>query len=500
MNQSIKPLIIFEMANNHSGNVEHGKKIISEIKKVCEFTCFEYAFKFQYRDIDTFIHKDYANRLDIKNIKRFTETRLSKSDFLELKKYAESLGFTTLCTPFDEISVERIVEECFSYIKIASCSFTDWPLLEKISQYDLPIIASTAGANTEEILNVVNFFLNRKKNISIMHCVAEYPTKTENLQLNQIDYLKKLFPDLRIGYSTHESPDNFFSVQIAVAKGASIFEKHVGVPTDSISLNSYSANPEQIKKWLASIIEAYEACGIIEKRIERTEKETNDLHALQRGVFAKTTIRPGECITKENCYYAIPSLDNQLIANDMSKYNQIKANQVIEPDEPLIKSNITITNTRSLLEAIYNKEVELLDKSNIALAPDSTMEISHHYGIENFYEIGTCIISVINREYCKKIIVQLPNQTNPSHYHIKKEETFQVLYGDIELELDGKKRLCKPGDVITVERGVKHSFSSKNGGIFEEISSTHYIDDSFYLDDRITSNKSRKTIINHYNK
>lgn len=498
MNTTVKPLIIYEMANNHSGSVEHGKKIIDAMKSVSIYPEFDYAFKFQYRTLETFIHKDYKSRMDLKNIKRFSETKLNEAQFLELKKYAEDQGFLTLTTPFDEDAVDRAVKHGYKYIKIASCSFTDWPLLEKIAKTDLPIIASTAGATKEEIYNVAHFFLHRNKDLSIMHCVAEYPTKVENLQLNQIDLIKKMLPDVRIGYSTHESPDNYSSVGIAVAKGASIFEKHVGVATDTISLNAYSANAEQIANWLAAIKNAYLTCGLIDERPDRTEKEAADLHALQRGVFAKRKILKGEYISSQNSYFAIPSLDDQIIANDLSKYNEIMADRDIEEDEAVLISDVKQIDTREMIEKIYNDETALLEKSGIALAPESVMEISHHYGVENFYKTGTCIIEVINREYCKKILVQLPGQDHPTHTHLKKEETFQVLYGDIEIKLDGVSRQCKAGDIVTVERGVKHSFSSVNGGIFEEVSSTHYVDDSFYEDDYIMNNKRRKTKLTYY--
>ena len=60
-----KPLFTFEMANNHQGSVEHGKKIIQEMKKVAEpyEDIFDFAFKFQYRDLDTFIHPAYKDRI-----------------------------------------------------------------------------------------------------------------------------------------------------------------------------------------------------------------------------------------------------------------------------------------------------------------------------------------------------------------------------------------------------------------------------------------------------
>ena len=130
-----KPLFIFEMANNHQGNVEHGKRIIREIKKVCEqFKQFEYGFKFQYRDLDTFIHPDYKERTDVKNVKRFQETRLTMVQFKELLDEVRKNGFKAICTPFDENSVDNIAEQKYDFIKIASCSFGDWPLLEKIAE------------------------------------------------------------------------------------------------------------------------------------------------------------------------------------------------------------------------------------------------------------------------------------------------------------------------------------------------------------------------------
>ena len=64
-----------------------------------------------------------------------------------------------------------------------------------------------------------------------MHCVGEYPTQDENLQLNQITELKTRYPGIPIGFSTHENPENYNSIFIAIGKGAMIFEKHVSLET-----------------------------------------------------------------------------------------------------------------------------------------------------------------------------------------------------------------------------------------------------------------------------
>ena len=128
------------------------------------------------------------------------------------------------------------------------------------------------------------------------------------------------------------------------------------------------------------------------------------------------------------------------------------------------------------------------------------MEISHHKGKRNFSKVGTTIINCINREYCKKILVQLPGQNHPLHYHPRKEETFQVLYGQLNMISDNHKYTLNPGETLTVLPGVWHSFGSKGGCVFEEISSTHFDDDSVYKDKEIRKlkRKDRKTIVDHW--
>jgi len=228
---------VLEMANNHMGNVNHGIKIIKEFAKVTKKYPFNFGFKLQYRDLDTFIHKNLKNRDDIKYIKRFKETKLKENDLKKIISTIKKNKFVPVCTPFDEKSVDKIVKHNFEIIKIASCSFTDWPLIEKIASANKPVIASTAGATLEDIEKVVRFFKNRSKDFALMHCVAEYPTYDKNLNLNRLKYLINKFPNLQIGYSTHENPCDNTIVSLAIAMGANIFEKHVGLQTTKYKLN-----------------------------------------------------------------------------------------------------------------------------------------------------------------------------------------------------------------------------------------------------------------------
>lgn len=493
-----RPLFIFEMANNHMGSVDHGLAMIKAFAEAARPFPFQFAFKFQFRDLDTFIHPAYTSRMDIKAVKRFSETRLSKDQFQRLKDCVCANGFLSICTPFDEPSVDRIEEMGFDIIKVASCSFTDWPLLERIVRTQKPIIASTAGATLDEIDKVVSFFQNRHKTFAILHCVGEYPTKMDTLNLNQIDLLKQRYPGVTVGYSTHEEPENTESIQIAIAKGASIFEKHVAVETTEFKKNEYSATPDQITRWLMSAERAYRMGGIVGQRAQSSVKEMDDLRQYKRGVFARRPIKKGEKIDATNMFFAFPNVENQLLANDVSKYTGFVADVDIERHAPVKITDITWLDQRERIYSIVQEVKKILAAANVVVPGMATLEISHHYGLDKFHDIGCTIINVINREYCKKLIVVLPGQKHPEQYHKIKEETFVVLYGDVRISLDGVESWCKSGDVVTVIRGTKHIFSSQTGAVIEEISSTHYKDDSYYTDESILQNKDRKTIISHW--
>lgn len=488
-------LFIFEMANNHMGDVEHGIRVIREFGEAAKEFDFNFAFKLQYRDLDTFIHPDFRERMDIKYVKRFSETRLSEQDFLKLKEEMGKNGFRAICTPFDEASVGKIEEHGFDMLKIASCSFTDWPLLERIAQTKLPIIASTAGASLESIDAVVSFLEHRDKEFALMHCVGEYPTRKENLQLNQIRFLRERYPEITVGYSTHESPDETDAVKIAIGEGARIFERHVGIKTEKYGINGYSSTPEQAKKWLESAKEAYVIAGIGGEKTEVTQKEKEDLRGLQRGVFAKAPLKAGERLTTENTFLAIPNEKGQMVANDLSKYSEFTLKADVGENGAVMLENTEEQNHRELVAKYLSQVKKVLKDSNLALPRKVEMEFSHHYGLEKFGEWGATIISVVNREYCKKLIILLPGQRHPPHAHKIKEEAFQVLYGSVYIDLGDGEKEYKAGDLLVVERGKVHSFRSDTGTIFEEVSTTHHKGDSYYKDESILANPKRKTVI-----
>jgi sialic acid synthase SpsE/quercetin dioxygenase-like cupin family protein len=497
---TVKPLIVLEMANNHMGDVAHGQAIIRAFGTVTkDFTSdFDFAFKLQYRDLDTYIHSSYKGRADVRYIKRFEETRLTDEQFLALIKTMRQEGFKVICTPFDEPSVDKIEAQGIDVIKIASCSFTDWPLLERVMRTGKPVIASTAAAPIEEIDNVVSFFQHRNKPLTLMHCVGEYPTKPENLAIGQIALLKQRYPDVPIGFSTHEPPGNTDAVKIALALGSKVLEKHVGLPTERYPLNAYSCSPEQVRHWLESARMTLAMLGDPSKRYTPSEEERTGLFSLKRGIFAHKAVSAGKILSSDDVVFAFPTSPGQLTANDWSKYVQYKASIPIPAGAPILAKDTQTVHLREKVLSIVQSAKNMLKAGNIVVPGRSALEISHHYGLDKFDRFGMVLITVVNREYCKKLLVMLPGQTHPEQYHRLKEETFVVLHGEMDLKLNGVSSVVKAGDVITVERGVLHEFFTKSGVVFEEISSTHHTTDSYYTDSSIEANKDRKTRLSYW--
>ncbi len=492
-------LFVLDLANNHQGDVEHGLKVIRSVAEVARRNGVRAALKFQYRQLDSFIHSDHQDSSDNKHIGRFLSTALSRAQFQTLLDEVRTQGLIPMCTPFDEESVKIIIEEGFEILKVASCSSKDFPLLEEVATAGLPVIFSTGGLEIGNIDDLTSFFDHRGTDYAIMHCVSIYPTPVEHCQLNQIAELRERYPGRVIGWSTHEDPNDTLPIAVAVAKGAQMFERHVGLETGDIKLNAYSSTPEQLEPWFQSHKKAVVLCGDA-ARPEVLDEERQVIDSLRRGVFARQPVKQGTTISRDQVRFAMPYLEGQLESGkwkDGIKLScDIGVGAAIPMDQVEIPEN---ADTRAIKAAIHEVKA-LLNQARIPLSNEFKVEYSHHYGAARFREFGAVIIECVNRTYCKKLIVQLPGQRHPSHYHATKEETFQILLGTLKAEVEGREYVLGPGETILVMPGVWHGFGTDTGVVFEEISTTHQNDDSCYKDQSINRMKrsERKTVVDHW--
>lgn len=494
-----RDLFVLDLANNHQGSVAHGTRVIEEAADAVARHGVRAALKFQFRDLDTFVHPAHRAESANKHVGRFLSTRLGWEDYGKLLDVVRSRGLVSMCTPFDEASVDKIVEMNFDVIKIASCSATDWPLLEKAASVSMPMVVSTGGLTLEQVDEVVSFLSHRRVDFALMHCVSIYPTPDAACNLNNIAIFRGRYPGRVIGWSTHENPADMVPVGVAAALGAEMFERHVGVATDDIALNAYSATPAQLDEWFAAWRKAKALIGPAE-RPPALPEERASIDSLRRGIFARAPIEAGTRIKREDVYFAFPYAPGALASGEWRE--GIVATENIAADAPVLKATTGVpedADERIIKRAVHEVKA-LLNLARVPLSSEFSVDYSHHYGVRNFRKVGTVLINVINREYCKKILVQLPGQVHPWHYHRRKEETFLVVYGTLHVEVEDRHRVLYPGDTLLVLPGVWHRFWSDDGCVFEEISTTHFSNDSVYRDEAINklTTAQRKTSVDHW--
>ena len=332
MFENKKTFVIAESGINHNGSEKIAKKLIESA-----FETGANAVKFQ-----TYITKNLVTKnaglafyqrknLNLNNqfqmLKKF---ELSKEIFKRLKKYADKLGIIFLSSPFDLESAEFLIKNLkLKIIKIPSGEITNAPLLNFIGKNSKKIILSTGMSNFKEIyqgLDILAFSMIRKQNpnklnflgyfkkfnknyffknkIILMHCISEYPTDLNNINLLRINKLKKIFK-LETGYSDHSK--TFLSAVVAVSRGTRIIEKHLTLDKKLLGPDhSSSSTQAEFKKMVQSI-------RLVEKITEKYNKNLSDDEisnsiVSRKSLVATKKIKKGEKLSIYNMGSKRPNL------------------------------------------------------------------------------------------------------------------------------------------------------------------------------------------------
>jgi sialic acid synthase SpsE len=355
-NDIFEELFVLELANNHLGDLQRGLKIINDYAQVVRFNNVRAAIKLQLRDVDTFIHRDFRRRDDIRYIKKTLDTRLRPEEFGTLVRAIRDASCIPMATPFDENSVDFCCELGIPILKIASSDCNDWILIEKIAKTKKPAIVSTGGSSLKDIDDLVTFFANRHIPLAINHCVSIYPSEDSDIELNQIDFLRNRYPNHTIGFSTHEYQDWTSSMLMAYAKGARTFERHIDVQTEGMTVSPYCSVPEQIDTWFKAFHRAKRMCGApgTQRRLP-PQKEISYLDALVRGVYAKHDLPVGHVLEDADVYLAVPLQQGQISCRELMRGEVIR--KAVAKDQAIMIDAIDspYAHIPSLTELIYHR-------------------------------------------------------------------------------------------------------------------------------------------------
>jgi sialic acid synthase SpsE len=335
--------IIGEIGQNHNGSVDIAKLIVDaairpvkEIDFNLELKPFN-AIKLTKRDLYFELSKDQME-LPYLGVNSFGRTYREHREFLELNdeehfeiyKYAKEKGLDfieTLCSPTCLSLLDLFLPD---KLKVASRDLTNLPLLERLAETKIPIILSTGMAGQSELDIALDIIIKHHENVSILHCVSQYPTHPDNANLNTIRYLIKKYPQFDIGYSDHTI--GISAPVIAVGMGAKIIEKHITLDRSMKGTDQAgSLGIDGMNRMVRDIRIAEKFLG--KESIFVDDSTQSAKIKLERSIAAKHNIKSGNIISESDIIMLSPGdgfkwKDRDLIIGKIAKYD-IDEHQII---------------------------------------------------------------------------------------------------------------------------------------------------------------------------
>ena len=189
-----------------------------------------------------------------------------------LKNFAEHLGLKFFASVYHPDIVKVAEEIGISTYKISSFEITYLELIETAAKTKKPIIISTGSAEFNEIKKAVAAVRKYHKNITLLHCISEYPCLIEKVNLKTMDALGRVFKT-KVGFSDHTG--GMVAAVASVPLGARVIEKHIRI--DDIGLDSFAIYPERFRVMVEAIRAAEKALGKVtyggKKQFKRQEIE-----------------------------------------------------------------------------------------------------------------------------------------------------------------------------------------------------------------------------------
>lgn len=338
--------IIGEIGQNHNGSVDLAKLLVELVARPVKEEVFGLdlktidAVKLTKRDLNEELSTSQMNRpYDNPNSfgKTYGEHRafleLSDEEHFEVFNHAKSYGLDfveTLCA-IRCLSLLKLFTP--DYLKVASRDLTNLPLLQALAETKIPIILSTGMAGEKELDDALMIITKYHSNISILHCVSQYPTHPDNLNLLTISYLKKHYGQYRIGFSDHTI--GISAPIVAIGLGAEIIEKHITLDRKMKGTDQPgSLGPDGVNRMVRDIRIAERWLG--EEKLYIDPSVMGSKVKLERSIATKEDLKAGHVMTLEDLHMLSPGdgfkwADKDKVIGKTLK-NDIPKNEIIYPE------------------------------------------------------------------------------------------------------------------------------------------------------------------------
>jgi sialic acid synthase len=340
--------IVGEIGQNHNGDMAIAKKLIDVVSE----PVIDHLFGEKLRPMDAvkFTRRDLKEELSASAMMKpynsphsfgntYGEHRafleLNDEQHFELYQYAKSKGLDfveTLCakgclTMFRYFTPDRL--------KVASRDLTNLPLLAAMAETKVPMIISTGMGGKTEIDNALETITRFHNNITILHCLSQYPSEYKNINLNTIAFLRENYPDYNIGYSDHSI--GIVIPVAAVVLGAEVVEKHITLDRKMKGTDHEgSLGPEGIYRMVRDIRNVEMAMGSKDIFVSDSIRETKV--KLERSIATAREIKTGEVISDDDLHLLSPGDGFQWVDKNMVVGKRAKI--TIPKDEIIYKNMI----------------------------------------------------------------------------------------------------------------------------------------------------------------
>lgn len=337
--------IIGEIGQNHNGSVDIAKLIIDLAGRPVIDDLFGTplkamdAIKLTKRDLKYELTESAMNKIyNSPNSfgKTYGEHRayleLSDEEHFEVYKYAKEKGLEfveTLCAP-SCLSIFRYFSP--DRLKVASRDLTNLPLLESMAETKVPMVLSTGMGGKQELDNALEVITRHHSQISILHCLSQYPAEYQHINLNTIPYLKKHYSSYTIGYSDHSI--GIFIPVAAVAMGAEVIEKHITIDRNMKGTDQQgSLGPDGVRRMVRDIRLLEMSKGV--EDIFVSEVVSGARVKLERSLASNKLIKAGQVIKESDLHLLSPGdgfkfVEMHALIGKIAK-SDIPENEIIYP-------------------------------------------------------------------------------------------------------------------------------------------------------------------------
>lgn len=340
--------LIGEIGQNHNGSIDLAKLLIDEVAKpvIDELFGLELkpwdAVKFTKRDLKeelsaSAMNKPYTSPHSFG--KTYGEHRakleLNNEQHYELYLYAKEKGLDFVETLCAIGCLNMLGLFTPDRLKVASRDLTNLPLLNAMSETKIPMVISTGMGGVEEIDDALEVITKYHNQVTILHCLSQYPSEYKNINLNSIHYLKERYSGFEVGYSDHSI--GIAMPLAAVAMGATTIEKHITLDRTMKGTDQEgSLAPDGMRRMVRDIRNLEMAFGEMKKEKSQVVEPTK--LKLERSIATKREMQKGEVITEKDVHLLSPGDGFRWIQRDQLIGKQLKKD--VPADEVIYQSMI----------------------------------------------------------------------------------------------------------------------------------------------------------------